>query len=137
MMLTDLETPALILDSDKLARNCRRLRDRLTGLGARLRPHMKTLKCVEAAPMARGPGHGGIAVATLNEAAYFADQGYDDIQLAVCLPPTKLGRAAAVLAQAPRFSFFLDSLAMADAVAAFSRAHGARFNIWIEVDSGE
>lgn len=135
--LREAETPAIVLDRGKLGANCERVKSRCRALGVRLRPHMKTLKSIDAARMAVDPSHGGIAVATLNEAEYFARHGFVDIQYAVCITADKLPRAARILATAPRFSFFLDSLETARAVADFGRDHGVAFRVWLEIDSGE
>ncbi|MDR3511676.1 MAG: alanine racemase [Caulobacteraceae bacterium] len=137
MKLADAPTPALVLDRGRLAANCERMLGRARALGVGLRPHMKTLKSVDAARMAIDPAHGGIAVSTLREGEYFAAAGLSDIQCALCLAPDKLGRAAALLARAPRFSFFLDSLDMARAVVAHARETAAPLRAWIEIDSGE
>lgn len=131
--LDSIDTPALVMDRARFIANCQNMIATCRKRGTRLRPHMKTLKSIDAARYAIDPEHGGIAVATLNEAEYFAEHGLSDIQLAVCLPPNKLDRAAALLAKAPGFSFFIDDLDAARAVA----AHDAPFNVWIEVDCGE
>lgn len=137
MTLDDAPTPALVLDRGRLAANCQRMLERARAVGVRLRPHMKTLKSVDAARLAVDPAHGGIAVSTLREAEYFAEAGFSDIQCALCLTPDKLPRAARVMAKAPQFSFFVDSLEMARAVAAFAREQATPLRAWIEIDSGE
>jgi D-serine deaminase-like pyridoxal phosphate-dependent protein len=134
--LADIATPALHLDRERLMRNARRMTERAHRLGVGLRPHMKTLKSIDAARISVDPRHGGIAAATLNEVEYFAGHGIVDIQLAVCLPPTKFTRAAAIFKQASGFSFFIDSVDVARAAAEFSRAAGTRFRVWIEIESG-
>jgi D-serine deaminase-like pyridoxal phosphate-dependent protein len=98
---------------------------------------MKTLKSVKAARIAVDPSHGGIAVSTLAEAEYFAAAGISDIQYAVCITPDKLPRAAEIMRSAPLFSFFLDSIGTARAVAAFADANQLPLRAWIEIDSGE
>ena len=135
--LNELPTPALVLDQSILRANCERMIARCRHLAVTLRPHLKTLKSIDAARYAIDPGHGGVAVSTLKEAEYFAANGVIDIQLAVCLTPDKLARAAAVAGSAPLFSFFLDSVEMANAVVAFTRDHGVAFRVWIELDTGE
>ncbi|SMF69518.1 alanine racemase [Allosphingosinicella indica] len=135
--LTDLPTPALLLDRPRFEANCARMRDRVSARGTRLRPHMKTLKAIDAARIAIDPDHGGIAVSTLREADYFAGHGIADIQLAVCLPPGKLAAAAEITRKAPHFSFFLDTVEAAVAAAAFAHAQGITLSAWIEVDCGE
>src|SRR5450755_254798 len=134
--LADIATPALHLDRERLMRNARRMTERAHRLGVGLRPHMKTLKSIDAARISIDPGHGGIAAATLNEVEYFAGHGITDIQLAVCLPPTKFTRAAGISKRAPGFSFFIDSVEVARAAAEFSRATGTPFRVWIEIESG-
>lgn len=135
--MIDLETPALLLDRRRFEQNCSVMIERVHARGSRLRPHMKTLKSIDAARHAIDPSHGGIAVSTLAEAEYFADGGVADIQLALCLAPDKLSRAARLAVQVPGFSMFVDSL---DTVVAGARAAadaGTILNLWIEVDCGE
>ena len=135
MDLSEAATPALVLDLALLRRNCERMLARCRSLGVRLRPHMKTLKSIDAACIAIDPEHGGIAVSTLQEADYFASHGIGDIQYAVCITPDKLDRAAEIAARVARLGFFLDSTETARAVAA--HPHAERFGVWIEIDSGE
>ena len=137
MKLSQIQTPAAVLDLGRLRGNCAAMLARTRARWVGLRPHMKTLKSADAARLALDPGHGGIAVSTLKEGEYFADHGFSDIQCAVCLTPDKLERAAALLARAPGFSFFIDSAQMAEAVVARARTSGASFRVWIEVDGGE
>jgi D-serine deaminase-like pyridoxal phosphate-dependent protein len=137
MRLSELPTPAAVLDLGKLKANCARMLERTRALGVKLRPHLKTLKSADAARVAVDPSHGGIAASTLKEAEYFADHGFDDIQCALCMPADKLGRIADLTRRAPRFSFFLDSVEMATATAAFARARGVTLRAWIELDCGE
>ena len=83
MKLTDIETPALVLDDAILERNLARMRTRITtGLGARLRPHVKTAKSIDVVRRAVAPGE-GITVSTLKEAEQFFAAGYRDILYAV------------------------------------------------------
>jgi D-serine deaminase-like pyridoxal phosphate-dependent protein len=137
MRLDEVPTPAFVLGLAKFERNCARMIERCRSLGVPLRPHMKTLKSVEAARIATDPSHGGIAVSTLAEAEYFAGFGIADIQYAVCITPDKLPRAAAIMGSAPLFSFFLESIDTARAVAAFADANQLPLRAWIEIDSGE
>jgi D-serine deaminase-like pyridoxal phosphate-dependent protein len=137
MNLSEAFTPALTLDLPKFRRNCERMVAKCRSLGVPLRPHMKTMKSIDAARIAIDPAHGGIAVSTLREAEYFAGHGIRDIQLALCITPDKFARAAAITRRIPRFSFFLDSIEVASAAASFARAEGVALNVWIEIDSGD
>lgn len=135
--LAGATTPALVLDRGRLKANCDRMKRRCSALGVRLRPHMKTLKSIDAARYALDFPHAGIAVATLNEAEYFAQGGIADIQHAVCLSPDKLPRAADILHRAPGFSFFVDSPQVAEQVVKFAGSHSVPLRVWLEIDSGE
>ncbi|WP_217433717.1 alanine racemase [Caulobacter sp. S45] len=135
--LERMPTPSLLLDRSRLERNCERARARCRELGVRLRPHMKTAKSISAARLAMDPALKGIAVSTLLEAEYFADEGIDDIQLAVCVTPDKLERAAAVNRRVRRFGAFVDSLDTARAMAARRGLGSPPMGAWIEIDSGE
>src|SRR5688572_12723735 len=102
MHLTDLETPALILDRNLLDRNLARMREHLTALSMTLRPHVKTAKSIDVVERAlqRRPGSnedpGGITVSTLKEAEYFLSNGIRDILYAVGIAPNKLDHVAAL-----------------------------------------
>jgi D-serine deaminase-like pyridoxal phosphate-dependent protein len=137
MRLSDLPTPALLLDLDRLRRNAAFGLRRARELGVALRPHMKTTKSRQVAQLAIDPDFGGIAVSTLKEAEHFAEAGIADIQLALCMPPGRIDQALALAARIPRFSVFVDDLDMVDELV--RRAAGARqpLGVWIEIDSGE
>jgi D-serine deaminase-like pyridoxal phosphate-dependent protein len=75
--LLALETPRLILDLDRLERNCAAMRTRCAALGVALRAHLKTAKSVDVARIATNAS--GITVSTLKEAEHFARAGYRDI----------------------------------------------------------
>jgi D-serine deaminase-like pyridoxal phosphate-dependent protein len=55
----------------------------------------------------------------------------------LCITPDKLKRAAAISRSTGRFSFFLDSVEVAQAVADFALAEDVAFKVWIEIDSGD
>jgi D-serine deaminase-like pyridoxal phosphate-dependent protein len=131
--LADIQTPAALIDPQRLKRNTARMHAVVRVLGSRLRPHMKTLKSAEAAEIALDPLHRGIAVSTLNEARYFSERGFSDICCAICLTPQKFSLAAQLAETGTRLSFFADNPYVVRAMA----DHGGTFEIWIEIDSGE
>jgi D-serine deaminase-like pyridoxal phosphate-dependent protein len=102
--LARVTTPALVLDKRRLLDNRGHIVAKCRSLGVTLRPHMKTLKSIEAARYAIDPSHGDIAVSTFREAEYFAGNGIADIQYAVCRPPDCLDIAASIAGSAPGFS---------------------------------
>jgi len=133
MKLSDLQTPCLILDKTRVERNCARMISRAEELGVALRPHMKTGKSAEIARLATAGQPGGVTVSTLAEAEYLFEHGFPDILYAVCIPPSKLDRAAALTARGADLKILIDSPEVAEAIA----AHPGRHKVTIEIDCGE
>ena len=133
MKMTDLTTPALILDKSRVARNTATMTAHVKGLGVNLRPHLKTAKSVEVAKLALDGNFGGITVATLREAEYFFDHGITDMTYAACIVPSKLDRVAALNTKGADLKLITDNADVAAAIA----AHEATFKVLIEIDCGE
>jgi D-serine deaminase-like pyridoxal phosphate-dependent protein len=135
--LERLETPCLVLDIERLERNCERMLARAGALGVKLRPHLKTAKSVEVASRAVD-GSCSITVSTLKEAEHFARHGYADIVCATAVVPAKLAHAMRIQA-AHGFDLILvtDSLAVVREAAHFAAANGTAFAFLVEVDCGE
>jgi len=131
----DLPTPALLLDLDVLERNLGRMAARAAALGVGLRPHAKTHKCLEVGRRQLAHGAVGITVATLPEAAAFADGGFTDITWAF---PLVVGRLDEVIGLARRVTLrvTLDSPRALEALGAAARAAGIVVHAWLEVDTG-
>ncbi|GJD52568.1 D-threo-3-hydroxyaspartate dehydratase [Methylobacterium crusticola] len=133
--LAVLPTPSLVLDEGRMLRNVDRLRRHLAGLGVAPRPHLKTVKSVEAARRVLADGTGPATVSTLREAEVFAAAGVRDILYGVGIAPQKLPRVLALRAAGCDLSLVLDSPAQAEAVAQASRRAGDAVPVLIEIDS--
>ena len=134
MQLTDLETPALLLDRTRLDRNLARMREHLTQLHVSLRPHVKTVKSMEVVRRALTGQPGGITVSTLKEAEHFFSHGITDILYAVAIAPNKVEHVAALRARGADVTVILDSANAADMLAAKAETLGAEFPALIEID---
>ena len=132
--LAALPTPSLILDEGRMMRNVVRLRGHLDALGVTLRPHLKTVKSVEAARRVLSGGTGPATVSTLKEAEVFAAAGVLDILYAVGIAPQKLPRVLALRAAGCDLAVVLDSREQAAAVAEASRRAGDAIPALIEID---
>jgi D-serine deaminase-like pyridoxal phosphate-dependent protein len=142
MQLTDLETPALVLDRNLLDRNIARMREHLTDLKVRLRPHVKTAKSMEVVRRALGqPGDpsdarpDAITVSTLKEAEHFLSHGVTDILYAVGIAPNKLDHVAELQRQGADITLLLDSIEAAEMVAHKGETLNVTFPALIEIDS--
>ena len=135
MRLSDLETPALLLDRAKLDRNIARMRTQLAGLGGVAhRPHLKTAKSIEVARLVAG-SNGPITVSTLLEAERFGEAGFTDILYAVGIAPNKLERVIALRRRGIDLSIVTDNVEAAEAVASAAREAGEPIPVLIEIDS--
>ncbi len=163
MQLDQIETPALLLDAAKMARNIARMRTRLAALCVSFRPHLKTCKSIDvarrhfdltgasasasASASAGAPGGasahhpsgphgtGPVTVSTLKEADYFFSHGFTDILYAVGIAPHKLKHVADLRARGCDLKIILDNLEAAQAVAAFAAQSGQHVPTLIEIDS--
>ena len=132
--LGELETPAALIDVQRMRRNIDRMQHRLDALGVRFRPHVKTSKCLPVVQAQLAAGARGITVSTLKEAEQFFAAGIDDIVYAVCIVPGKLAQVLALRRRGCDLKILMDSVEGAQAIVRFGREHEEAFEVWIEVD---
>ena len=132
--ISELDTPNLLLDKNKLIKNIAFARSRACELGVQWRPHLKTHKCVEVARLQVASPSGPATVSTVREAEYFCAAGITDLIYAVGLAPHKLPRIAALNAAGADVKVVLDNAAAADALSGYCLANGVRIGALIEVD---
>jgi D-serine deaminase-like pyridoxal phosphate-dependent protein len=132
-----LETPCLLLDIDRLERNCERMLARAGTLGVKLRPHLKTAKSVDVASRAVD-GSRSITVSTLKEAEHFARHGYTDIVCATAIVPAKLAHAVRIRETTGcDLILVTDAVALVREAARFAQENRAGFSFLVEIDCGE
>jgi len=134
MHLDTLDTPALVLDAPRLERNVARMRDHVSALGATLRPHVKTPKCIEVARLAASTPTGPITVSTLKEAEYFFAHGITDILYAVGIAPGRLDHVFDLRSRGADLAIILDHADTATEVAARCHERKASLPVLIEID---
>jgi D-serine deaminase-like pyridoxal phosphate-dependent protein len=134
MQLTELETPALVLDRSKLDRNLERMSAHIRGLGGMLRPHVKTAKSIDVVRRALRDTPGGITVSTLKEAEYFLAHGIRDIVYAVGIAPAKFAHVFSLLRSGADLKVIADSIAAVKQLGAAARTAGVRVPVLIELD---
>lgn len=115
--LADIPTPIAIVDLERARRNALALATRLGKLGTSLRLHVKTCKSVDLASLSTGGEPGPIAVATLEEAEYFAYMGFTDMIYAVGITPAKLQGICSLVERGINIRVILDSMELARFVA--------------------
>ncbi|HEX7120519.1 MAG TPA: alanine racemase [Longimicrobiales bacterium] len=133
--LAALETPAAVVDLDRMGANLDRMAAYARGHGLRLRPHVKTHKTPRLAAEQLRRGAVGVTVATLREAEAMAAVA-DDILLAY--PPVGRARLERLLAlpSRVRLTVALDSIEALEALAAAAAAARREVGVLVELDLG-
>ncbi len=132
-----IDTPALLVDLDRLETNVGWMADQARSVGLALRPHVKTHKSAEIAKRQLAAGAVGITVAKLDEAEALVDGGVTaPILLAFqIVAEPKLDRAVRLASRVP-LTVAIDSAEGAASLSAAARSVGLRIDVWIEIDSG-
>lgn len=93
----EIDTPALLLDGNRLRDNIDTMASLMEDMRAKLRPHCKTHKSVEIARMQMAAGAVGITCAKVGEAEALVDGGISDVLISSpIVGPIKLKRLAAL-----------------------------------------
>lgn len=137
MTLYDLETPALLLDADKMERNIARMCEHLARFSVVFRPHAKTCKAIEPLRLCMASPEGPVTVSTLREADFFAACGIKDIMYAVGIAPNKFAHVLHLMRSGVNIKILLDAEDTARQLVAFAKAHETVFNVLIEIDVDE
>jgi D-serine deaminase-like pyridoxal phosphate-dependent protein len=132
----ELDTPALLVDLDRLERNIARWQEAADAAGVRLRPHIKTHKSLAIAALQREAGAHGIAVAKVGEAEVFARAGFVDIVIAYPVVGEAKWRRIAELAATTRITVNVDSAVAAAGLSAAAVDVGATVRVQIDLDTG-
>jgi len=140
--VSELDTPALVLDLDAMERNLARMAAYAAGAGVRLRPHAKMHKSAELARLQLAAGAVGVCVQKTSEAEALAAGGVDDLYVSnEVIAPAKLARLAALArtlrARGGRLAVAVDHpegvARLGDAV----RAAATEVDVLVEIDVGQ
>jgi D-serine deaminase-like pyridoxal phosphate-dependent protein len=132
----ELVTPALILDLDAARRNIQFMASRLSGMKAKLRPHVKVQKSAELAHLQIAAGAIGVCTATVWEAIVMSQSGIEDVLIANQVGGKEKITALAAAAKNGRLSVAVDDVQNAQDLSDAARAAGSRLEVLIEVDVG-
>src|SRR5215212_1620475 len=133
--LYDLETPAAIVDLDRLERNLDRAAEYATRHRLALRPHVKTHKTAWIAAEQVRRGAAGVTCATPREAEVMSAVASD---ILLAYPPVGAARAAriAALPRAVRVIVALDSIEAIIEIEKDAEAAGRSVGVYVEIDMG-
>ncbi|HYP07338.1 MAG TPA: alanine racemase, partial [Bryobacteraceae bacterium] len=134
--VSDLDTPALIVDVDCMERNLRRAAEYAQRHNLRLRPHTKTHKSPALAKRQIALGAAGLTVAKTTEAEVMMRAAPSDLLIAYpVVGQAKTDRLVKLAAQT-NITVAIDSISAVRPVAAAARRAGVKLGILIELDAG-
>lgn len=136
MLISELETPAILIDLDIMEANLARVAAYAGQHGLRLRPHTKTHKIPALGRRQIALGAVGLTVAKVGEAEVMVESGTPDLLVAYpIVGRSKLDRLMQV-ARRTRLTVSLDSLGVAAALSHAARAARVTVGVLAEVDAG-
>ena len=136
MPLSEVDTPALLIDLDAFERNLKRMADAVAKAGVRLRPHAKTHKSPIIGQKQIALGAVGLCCQKVSEAAVMLEGGVQDVLVSnEVIGARKLDRLAALSRQA-RVIGCVDNPLGVSSMAAAAERHGARLDVLVEINVG-
>ena len=135
--VSEIETPAAVIDLDRLEHNLGSLQTYANEHGIKLWPHAKTHKSPEIGLQQIELGATGLTVAKTGEAQVFHEAGVPRLLLHYPpLHPDKCERLAGFAADGLDLTVAVDSVAAAEGLSAALSRHGARAALLVELDVG-
>jgi D-serine deaminase-like pyridoxal phosphate-dependent protein len=132
----EIETPALLVDLDRMEANLERMAAFFRTVPAKLRPHFKNHKCPDLAGRQLNAGAIGITCATLHEAESLVQRGVRSILLAnEIVDPVKIRRFVELARQADLI-VCVDDEKVADDLARAGRNGQTPLSVLVDVDVG-
>jgi len=136
--VAQIDTPALLVDLDRMEENLRSMQVRADAWGVKLRPHTKTHRTPELAKLQVRFGARGITVAKLGEAEVMAAEGLEDIFIAnEIVGPLKLRRLKALHSGISRLAVGVDHPEHVRMLGEFFEDPSDLLDVMIDVETGD
>lgn len=136
MFVSDLETPAIVIDLDMMERNLSRMAEYCRSKNLRLRPHTKSHKIPALAKRQLDHAAHGITVAKIGEAEVMLEAGITDMLIAYPIVGQGKAERLADLADRAGITVALDSVAAARAISHEVSKKSAHVGVLVELDVG-
>ncbi len=125
--------PTLLLDKVKCRNNIRSMVKKATGAGISFRPHFKTHNCREIGKWFRDEGVDKVTVSSVKMAAYFADDGWEDITIAIVFNILETGKVNEILKSGTNINLIVDS---PETLSVLKKELKYQVSIFIKIDTG-
>ena len=133
--LSEIATPALLIDLPTVERNIRKMAEYVRSHGLDLRPHIKTRKSLSIARLQAQAGAKGLTVAKVGEAEVMSEVS-DDLLVAYPLVDRARVQRIASLAKGQTVRVAVDSTTACDVIAQATSRYGSTAGILVDVDVG-
>ena len=134
--LTDVDTPALLIDLDAFERNMRHLAARAASFGVRLRPHAKTHKSPVIALKQIALGAVGVCCQKVSEAEALVQGGVHDVLVSNEVVGFRKLERLASLAREARIGVCVDAVEQIAALGSVVQSYGVTMDVLVEIDVG-
>jgi len=132
-----LQTPALVIDLDRLEHNIAKMAEHARKHGISLRPHAKTHKSADIAKLQIAAGALGVCCAKLGEAEALAERGIGAILITSPVVTERgIARLMALNARMPDLMATCDNAEVASRLAAAAMASGKNLKVIVDIDPG-
>ncbi len=125
-----------MLDAVRMKQNAERISEKVKHDNVRLRPHVKTHKCIEVARIQTAGHDGAITVSTLAEARAFSKHGFADITYAVPIEKGKFDEAIEILQSGVKLNLMTDDTETVRQLDAAAGRAGVQFDVFVKIDCG-
>jgi D-serine deaminase-like pyridoxal phosphate-dependent protein len=136
MLISDLETPAVVIDLNVMEQNLSRMAEYCRRQNLKLRPHTKSHKIPELAQRQIDNGASGITVAKIGEAEVMLNAGITDILVAYPIVGAEKARRLAGIAERASITVSLDSEEAAQTISAAASERRTNVGVLVELDVG-
>ena len=137
VLYPSLDTPAVLVDMNKMEANIKEMSQLAAAAGVRLRPHVKSHQCTEIAKLQVEAGACGVDVGSMGQAEAMAEGGIDDIVIAHpgFYGGHKLERFKRLLSQPGlKITTVVDMVEQAEGISRAGRELGRKIPMLIKVD---
>jgi D-serine deaminase-like pyridoxal phosphate-dependent protein len=134
--VSELDTPALVVDLDKLESNITRMQTYANLRGLQYRPHVKTHKVPEIARLQLGAGAVGITAAKIGEAEAMVAGGIKDVFISNQIVGVTKLRRLVKLASVSRLRVGVDNIRQVTELSEAFKDQAEVINVMLEIDTG-
>lgn len=136
MPLSEVDTPALILELDAFEANLKRMQESLAGRPVKVRPHAKSHKCPQIALRQIAHGAVGVCCQKVSEAEALVEGGVTDVLIANEVVGTAKLKRLVALAKQAHVAACADNLDNIRALDATAREFGVTLDVLVEINVG-